>query len=57
VHDVRHIPLPAQLAAGHYVVGVGVYDAETGQRVPAISPEGGRFENDVYLMFGIDVMP
>ena len=55
VHDVRHIPLPARLDAGHYVVGVGVYDAETGQRVPAVSPTGGRFENDVYLMFGVDV--
>jgi len=56
VHDVRRIALSTgQLAAGHYVVGVGVYDAETGQRVPAISPAGGRFENDVYLFYGFDI--
>ncbi len=54
-HDVRRIPLPAQLAAGHYVVGVGVYDLETGQRAAALSPTGGRFENDVYLMLGFDL--
>jgi hypothetical protein len=46
VHDVRHIPL----TASHYVVGVGMYDAETGQRAPAVSPGGERFENDVYLV-------
>jgi hypothetical protein len=51
VHDVRHIALPKQLAAGHYTVGVGVYDLDTGQRVAALSPTGARFENDVYLMF------
>jgi hypothetical protein len=54
-HDVRRIPLPAQLAAGHYVVGVGVYDLETGQRAAALSPTGGRFENDVYLMLEFDL--
>jgi hypothetical protein len=47
---VRHIPLPARLTVSHYVVGVGMYDAETGRRVPAVSPEGERFENDVYLV-------
>jgi hypothetical protein len=55
VRDVRHIPLPAHLAAGHYTVGIGMYDLETGQRVEARSPSGGRFENDVYLMLGFDV--
>lgn len=50
VHDVRLIPLPARRTAGDYVVGVGVYDAETGRRAPAVSPGGGRFENDVYLV-------
>jgi hypothetical protein len=53
--DVRRVPLPTQLAAGHYVVGVGVYDAETGQRTLALSPTGKRFENDVYLFYGFDV--
>jgi hypothetical protein len=54
-HDMRRIPLPARLAPGHYIVGVGVYDAETGQRIPALSPTGARFENDVYLFYGFDV--
>jgi len=54
VRDVRHIPLPAPLAAGHYTVGMGMYDLETGQRVEATSPTGARFENDVYLFYGFD---
>jgi len=55
VRDVRRIRLPAHLAAGHYTVGMGMYDLETGQRVEARSPSGGRFENDVYLFYGFDV--
>jgi len=55
VRDVRHIPLPDHLPAGHYRVGVGVYDAETGQRVAALSPAGKRFENDVYLFHEFDL--
>jgi hypothetical protein len=55
VRDVRRIPLPAHLAVGHFTVGIGMYDLETGQRVEARSPSGGRFENDVYLFYGFDV--
>jgi len=55
VRDVRRIPLPAHLAAGHYTVGMGVFDLETGQRVTALAPTGKRFENDVYLVLGFDL--
>ncbi len=55
VRDVRHIPLPTHLAAGHYTVGMGMFDLVTGQRVEALAPTGKRFENDVYLMYGFDV--
>ena len=55
VHDVRRIPLPDRLPASHYTVGVGLYDAETGQRAAALSPAGKRFENDVYLFYEFDV--
>jgi hypothetical protein len=54
VRDARRIALPAHLAAGHYTVGIGMYDLETGQRVPATSPTGARFENDVYLFYWFD---
>ena len=55
VRDLRHIPLPASLASGHYQVGVGLYDAETGQRVTAVLAPGQRLENDVYLFYGLDM--
>jgi hypothetical protein len=55
VRDLRHIPLPDHLAAGRYAVGVGIYDAETGERLAALSPQGARFENDVYLMGELDI--
>jgi len=54
VYDVRHITLPPDLPAGHYTVGVGLYDLETGQRVTARSPSGARFENDVYLIASVE---
>jgi hypothetical protein len=57
IRDVRRIPLPDRLPAGHYTVGAGMYDAETGQRVVAISPTGERFENDVYLFYSFDLKP
>jgi hypothetical protein len=55
VRDLRHILLPASLASGHYQAGVGLYDAETSQRVAAISATGNRLENDVYLFYGFDM--
>ena len=55
VHDLRRIPLPASLAAGHYQVGVGIYDAETSQRIALVPATGGRSENDVYLFYGFDL--
>jgi hypothetical protein len=51
VRDVRRIPLPDRLPAGHYTVGVGMYDAETGERVAALTSTSRRFENDVYLFY------
>jgi hypothetical protein len=52
--DMRRIVLPAQLAAGRYTLGIGLYDLETSQRVEARSLTGARFENDVYLMHKFD---
>jgi hypothetical protein len=54
VRDVRHVPLP-RLPAGHYGVGLGMYDAETGQRAAALARTGERLENDVYLIYEFDI--
>jgi len=55
VRDSRRVPLPASLASGHYQVGVGIYDAETRERVAAVLATSQRLENDVYLFYGFDI--
>jgi hypothetical protein len=53
--SLRRIPLPASQVTGHLKVGVGVYDAETGERLAALLPGGERLENDVYLFYEFDI--
>jgi len=47
VHDVRHIRLPGDLDAGEYVVGVGLYRSDTGERIPAIDGRGQRLAEEM----------
>ena len=55
VRDSRRVSLPASLASGRYQVGVGIYDAETRERVAAVLATSQRLENDVYLFYGFDI--
>jgi len=46
VADRHHIQLPPTLSPGAYRVGVGLYQAETGRRIP-LRPEEGLFGQDM----------
>ncbi len=40
VEDVRELALPPDLPAGRYTLGVGIYRADNGERVPAAGADG-----------------
>lgn len=46
VPDAPAIPLGADLAPGEYTLAVGLYDAATGERVPAFGPDGAPVPDD-----------
>jgi hypothetical protein len=54
VADRHRIQLPATLSPGAYRVGVGLYQAETGRRIP-LRPEEGLFGQDMLELTQISV--
>ncbi len=50
VRDEYEIPLPSDTPPGLYLIEVGMYQAETGERLPAFDEEGRRLEGDRILL-------
>ncbi len=46
IEDVHAMALPAEAPPGRYTIYVGLYDAESGGRVPLTDEAGARFEAD-----------
>ncbi len=46
IADPHTILLPADLPVGDYVLTAGLYDWRTGERLPILSPQGGRLAED-----------
>ncbi len=46
VVDEHVLTLSPDLAAGEYTLLVGLYDRESGMRLPALGPDGSRYPND-----------
>jgi len=46
VCDKRPVSMPTDLRPGRYVVSVGLYDPDNGERIPALSPDGTRYPQD-----------
>lgn len=46
VPDPHTLPLPRDLPEGNYRLVTGLYDWQTGERLPATTPEGERLAND-----------
>ncbi len=46
IKDIRRIMLPEEIPPGQYLVAIGMYDLETGQRLPATLADGTAAENN-----------
>lgn len=51
VRDVRVVTFPDDMAGGEYTVAVGWYNADTGQRLPALDQQGQSIANDALSVF------
>jgi hypothetical protein len=52
--DRRTLSLPADSPAGNYTVAVGLYDPETGQRLPTQDSDGNPLADDAAILLRID---
>jgi len=50
VRDEYEIPIPLDAPLGSYLLEVGMYQAETGARLPAFDEEGNRLEGDRVIL-------
>jgi len=48
VRDIRHIELPEDLKPGEYVMGVGLYRSDTGERAPAVDGVGRMLSENMF---------
>jgi hypothetical protein len=46
VEEIRYLTTGSQLLPGSARVAVGIYDADSGERLPAVGPDGDRFPDD-----------
>ncbi len=51
VEDVHEIPLPPELPAGRYRVGLGMYLLDTMERLPAVDAQGVRLPDDRIVLW------
>jgi len=57
VADERAVSLPAGLPPGRYVLWVGLYSLETGERLPAFDAQGTRLPADAIPLGTVEVGP
>ena len=50
VDDPHPVPLPGDMPAGEYRIALGVYDAQTSDRLPAFGPDGEPVANAAVLL-------
>ncbi len=50
IRDEYEIPIPSDVPPGPYLLEVGMYQAETGERLPASDEEGKRLEGDRVIL-------
>ena len=51
IYDEKTITLPADLSPGDYTLVVGLYDPATGERLPAVGPDGRRYPDDAAVLY------
>ncbi len=57
IADRYNVEVSAGLAPGTYSVAVGMYDADSGERVPAFGPDGERLVQDRLLLGEVTIRP
>jgi hypothetical protein len=57
VADRLLVPIDSAAPAGAYRLAVGLYNQETGERLPAFDPEGRRLEGDRILLEQVEIAP
>jgi len=55
VADRYRIPIDRGIPAGTYQIGIGFYDAETGERLVAFGPDGESLDQDRILLGSVEV--
>jgi hypothetical protein len=55
IADGRMVALPDDLPAGHYTLLVGLYDLQTGERLPALDEQGARLPADAIPLGAVEV--
>jgi len=50
VHDIRYVQWPAEMEAGEYVLGAGLYRSDTGERAPAVDGSGKALQDAMFRM-------
>lgn len=55
VRDEYEIPIPYDAPLGSYLLEVGIYQTETGARLPAFDEEGNRLEGDRVILDTIQI--
>lgn len=55
IYDEHNLDIAEDLAHGSYFLYVGLYDAQTGQRLPILQPSGDRLANDEILLSPIRI--
>ena len=53
ITDTHLLALPPNLGPGRYDVRLGLYDAATGERLPAFRPDGTRWAEDTVVLEGL----
>lgn len=56
IRDPHKLLPPGDTAGGRYRVTVGLYDLDTGARLPAINADGGRWLDDGVLVGSVDIV-
>ena len=57
VSDRYRIPVDRGIQKGKYRLGIGLYNAESGRRLPAFGPSGDRLEQDRILLGEVAIRP
>ena len=57
VSDRYRIPVEREMLPGTYLVGTGLYEAGSGERLAAVGPDGERLDQDRVIVGRIDILP